>query len=187
MGLSGSLFCRYCGSHDIINVKITTNAGSTKTFEPNIDLAGLGASVSMGSISRKKDVMITYPTKLCRKCLNIHVADPSLATKPVTVKSSLSQTSIVIPFTLSLHLKTLEYEPQDITTLVANIREKLDRIYLKKYSKSGINPCKKGRMGYKLKLMLKRRIKILCWVIIDAVGNEIVYRLCYGGGKVQCP
>jgi hypothetical protein len=78
------------------------------------------------------------------------------------------------------------YECEGISQLITQNIDKLNKIQ-KEWSTTGQVPCKRGHVGYKIKLQLKNKVKIMCWVIMDIVEETLVYRLAYGGAKINCP
>lgn len=179
----GELFCKYCGSDRITDVKVTNHLSRTKMLEPSVGFSEI--KLSLGSLSKKNVQDYTYDSTLCQTCINIHVIDQSDIVHPFEIQSSNNQTSIIIPYTLQVQLKNLQYQEDEIIKLIHGVRIKLDKIH-KRWSKRGHNPCKRGNMGYKLSLKLKRGTKINPYVIVDRIQDRIVFRLCYGGGKVDC-
>jgi len=176
--------CKFCGSKDITDVRISYHKTKTKKFEPKLGIEKISAS--LGSLQSKKDSEYTMISKYCKTCLNIHVSESSTQSKPIELFSYSTSKKIVIPYTLAGHLKSVSYQTSDLQKLAYNLSKKLDKMY-KGWLKKGLNPCKCNRMGYKIKLKLKQGTVIMCWVIIDMIENKVVYRLSYGGGNVTCP
>jgi hypothetical protein len=178
----GSLFCKYCGSHEVADAQWTDQHTKRRGIQQKLKIADMDLS---GSLGKDTSSSLSYTTKFCKKCYNIHVADSSTIYSPVLIDSSPA-VIFVVPYTLAVLLKTNQYTEEEILQLASDNREKLNRIQ-KKWSKKGQVPCKYGRMGYKIKLKLKSDIKIMCWIIVDTIRGRFAYRMSYGGAKVDCP
>jgi len=178
-------FCKYCGSNRITDVKVTNHLSRTKMFEPSAGMHDV--KLSLGSLSKKKGQDYTFDSTLCHTCNHIHVVDQLGMSMPVEIQQSNNPISVIVPYTVQVQLKTLEYEEDEIIRLIHSQRKKLGKIHKRWSKRGGHNPCKRGNMGYKISLKLKRGTPIPCYVIVDRIQDRTVFRLCYGGGKTECP
>jgi hypothetical protein len=174
-------YCKYCGSIDTVGASLTDHHGKTSGINPSVKIGELGIGASIG---RENNRSISYLTRFCKKCYNVNVNDLVSTYRPIIITTS--SLPVVIPYTLSIALKTNGYDDQEILQLVTDNSSKMDRIQ-KKWLPKGQIPCKWGRVGYKIKLELKNKVKIICWVIIDTIESSLAYRLAYGGAKIRCP
>lgn len=154
-------------------------------FEPSAGVHDV--TLSLGSLSKKKGYDYTFDSKMCHTCNHIHVVDQVEISTPVEIRRSDNPISVIIPHTLQVQLKTLEYEEEEIIRLIHGQQKKLDKIHKRWSKKGGHNPCKRGNMGYKISLKLKRGTPVTCHVMVDRIQERTVFRLCYGGGKIECP
>ena len=178
------LYCKFCGSSNLTNIRVNIKQTRTKEFKPQVSYEK--ASASAGSIGRKKVATLSYISKFCKLCRNIDAADPSEVTIPIEAYSSELKKTIIIPHILATHLKTIEYEPEEMVKLISKIKEKLETFY-NKWSITGVNPCGDEHVGKKIEVRLKHGVEIMCWVIVDSLKDKAVLRLSYGGGKITCP
>jgi len=164
-----------------VNAQSTDQHAKRRGFTADVKIADIGLSVSLG---KDKGSSLSYQTRFCKKCYNIHVVDSSTIYDPILISSS--GVMFVIPYTLAVLLKTNCYREKDILQFVSDNAEMLKRIQ-NKWSKKGEVPCKRGRVGYKMKLKLKNDLKIMCWIIVDTIRDKLARRMAYGGAKVNCP
>lgn len=173
-----SVPCKYCSSDEVVNAQSTDQHAKRRSFTADVKIVDIGLSVSLG---KDKGSSLSYQTRFCKKCYNIHVADSSTIYDPILIGAMF-----VIPYALAVLLKTNCYTEKDILQFVLDNAEMLKRIQ-NKWSKKGEVPCRHGRVGYKMKLKLKNDLKIMCWIIVDTIRDKLAYRMAYGGAKVNCP
>lgn len=177
-----SNFCKFCGSTNLEPIK---NAIST-TKEKNVKLeVPYIKSPLEFSASWKKGSEINYDTLFCVTCRNLDVANSLNPTRPLIIPPNDSNTYTVIPYLLCTHLMN-NYDDAKIMDMIGSINNNLKKIY-SKWSQSGVNPCKCDHIGKKIKICLKFRMSITCWVIVDSIQGKIYLRLSYGGNKITCP
>lgn len=140
----------------------------------------------MGSVSRHNREEYSFDSNQCQTCLNTNVINNTVDTDPIEVCSSGNNPAVIIPHLLGAALSSYKYTILDIYSLIVAIKNRLVRI-LTKWSKNGVNPCNKNKLGYKTILPLKNGFKLDCWVIVDQITTHLAYRLVYGGNKIQCP
>jgi hypothetical protein len=180
-------YCKYCGSNEVTDAQITKEYSKSKAFQPEGKI-GFGAFSAGGSLSlgNREGSTFSYAAKYCNKCYNSDlntILDPF---KPLKVNCLSCQLPVIIPYSLSTQLKTHQYSGEEIIKLILYSEEKFEKIY-KKWSRKGTNRCRRGRLGYEARMFLKQNIEITCWIIMDYLDNELVFRLIYGGGKIHCP
>lgn len=175
-------FCMFCGSIDIVNVKVSEDAEKSKGVNPNLSVGGHG--ISIGHFETAKGSSVSFDSKRCRKCLNVNVIDSTNPSEPMII--DMQSYEIVIPFSLFNVLDLIQIKSvKDILNLINNYIIDITK-HSKNYFKKGINPCRKNRVGYKLKIEINA-YTIFCWVIVDIVDNKLIYRLSYGGLNIRCP
>jgi len=164
-----------------------------KTLEPEISLSGLGAAIGIaglslkgGHITKKKSRELIFETSYCKTCRNIDASISSKESHHLEMQSNSRTELVIIPHGLSVFLKDINFHHEELALRIQDLKTSLDGIY-RKWQKVGSNPCKCNKVGRKLMFELKKGIIITCWIIIDSIGNKIVFRLSYGGGNVQCP
>ena len=178
--LGNSVYCKVCGSCELIPATIHQEHGSGKTLKPSVGVSGVSASLGFAGIAKR--LSIAYNTILCELCRNT-TNDTSSSTKPLKVTMSDYDKIVVVPYMLAIQLLAL-YDQYEITRIIRQHRVCFERIF-KNWIKTGNNVCKESRVGKKISIRM-RNITLDCWVIIDC--SDVCYiRLAYGGGKIQCP
>ena len=177
-------YCKFCGSDDLQNIRSTAKKSTIKEFKPEVKYEKVG--VSLGSINWKNEMGFSYITKFCKLCRNLDVLSHSRKTQPMLAYSSDTNRTIVIPYVLENHFKTVNYQYEEIISLLKKIKSKLEYAY-NKWSITGNNPCTCDQVGKELIMRLKHGIEINCRVIVDSNNDKSVLRLSYGGGKITCP
>ena len=176
--------CRFCGSSNLTDaIKIWKK---TNTNQLKLELSYELIKVSAGSITRKKEFEIGYPTTLCNLCRNTDAINEINPSPPLEAYNSDFRKWVVIPNILSTHLKSVKYDEGEMLKLLSCIRNCLEKIY-NKWSVDGLNPCKSEHMGKKITIPLKHGVGIMCWVIVESIKNKTYLRLSYGGNKITCP
>jgi len=180
-------YCKHCGGADIKNGTQTNEMSVEKLFKPeaHVGVGPITAGGAVGSISKSDKVEYNFDTNQCQICLNTDVINPSINTKPLELCPSGNKPIVVIPHLLSAELSYHKYDVQDIYNLIVRIKIRLAQIHTK-WEKTGTNPCKKNRLGYKTTLPLKDNTKLNCWVIVDQIKTKLAYRLVFGGRDVPC-
>lgn len=181
-----SHYCRFCGSTDTTNVVITNTITDSKVLAPSINVAAdLGTSMKLeiGSYGITKSSKTHYPDTYCKLCRNINVNDNNTPKKITTNKDDLF---VVIPFVLDQQLEINHYKSDDIIDLIRSITKTLEKIYHEWFKSGGGNICKNGKVGKTIKIKLHSKLKISCNVIVDTLYKKVIFRLCYGGRKVNC-
>ncbi|WP_316505573.1 hypothetical protein [Nitrosopumilus sp.] len=166
------------------NIKSTAKKSTTKEFKPEVKYEQVGAS--LGSVNWKNETGFSYITKFCKLCRNFDVLSRSRKTQPMSAYSSETKRTIVIPYILENHFKTIDYQYDEIISFLKKIKTKLDYAY-NKWSISGHNPCTCEQVGKELTVKLKHGVEIKCRVIVDSNNDKSILRLSYGGGKITCP
>ena len=177
-------YCKFCGSTDLQNIRSTAKKSTIKELKPEVKYEKISAS--LGSINWKNETGFSYITKFCKLCRNLDVLAHSRKTQPMLAYSSETDRTIVIPYMLENHFKTIGYQYVEIIYFLKKIKTKLEYAY-NKWSITGHNPCTCDYVGRKLVVNLKHGIEIYCRVIIDSYNDKSVLRLSYGGGKITCP
>jgi len=177
-------YCKFCGSPNLTNIRLDIKQTKTKEFKPEITYHNVG--VTAGSIKRKTGSTMRYISKFCKLCRNLEATELKNPTPPLEAYASDLKKTIIIPYTLATHLNAVEYEPDEIISLISKIKSKLNTIY-NRWSITGVNPCKDEHVGKKLEIKLKHGVEIICWVIMDSFKDKVLIRLSYGGGKITCP
>lgn len=180
-------YCKFCGSADIIEVQVDESTQKNRIIHPELKIGIAPLSFEGRAISwgREKNKSVSYGTYHCRTCYNINVKH-DLNYVPL-ILSTLSQQKkkiVIFPYSLFIVLKHDDYKENDIQALLKDeILDNLEKIY-KKWKEKGQNPCKKGRLGYKLKI---KQICIECYVIITYFKDDLCFRFIYGGNEIECP
>ena len=178
--LGSNVYCKVCGSCEMVPATIRQDQGSGKTFKPSVGMAGIGAS--LGSVDATTNISMTYNTVLCQICRNT-TNDLSSRTNPLKISMSDYDKIVVVPYMLAIQLLAL-YDEHEITLIIRQHRVCFERIF-RKWAKTGNNICKKSHVGKKISIKT-RKITLDCWLIID-YSDVCHIRLAYGGGKIQCP
>lgn len=176
-------YCRFCGSEDLKDIQVNIKNTTTNQFKPEVSYKQLG--ISGGSITKQKETGGKYISKFCLTCRNIDAVNIG-TTRPLEAYSSRIDKIIIIPSTLTTHLSSICYEPDEISTLIKKISKCLLKIH-NSWSIQGNNPCKEDRVGRKISFQLKHGVEVTCWVIVETIKNKIYLRLTYGGNKITCP
>ena len=180
-------YCRFCGSSKI-KMKVDVNSGLTidKVIDPEINIpeeTGIPVKFRVGKYGKMKSKEFHFRDTYCKTCKNINVVDIG---NPKEVTSNRNKAAIVIPTILNEQLEINDYQPDEIIQLITSITKKLEKIYKKWSEDGGNNPCQGNKVGRKIKIQLHSGWKIPCNVIVETICRKIVFRLCYGGGNVNC-
>ena len=161
---------------------------SQKIFSPegHIGVGPVAVGGSIGSISKSDTREYSFSSNQCQTCLNVNVINTTISTKPLELCPSGNAPIVIIPHLLSAELTSHEYTTYDVYDLIVKIKRRLVQIHTK-WSRNGINPCKKNRLGYKTTLPLKDGFKLNCWVLVDQITTKLAYRLVFGGRMIPCP
>ena len=176
-------YCKFCGSNDLQNIKSTAKKSTVKEFKPEVKYEKVGAS--LGSVNWKNESGFSYITKFCKLYRNFDVLAHSRKTQPMSAYSSETNRTIVIPYVLETHFKTIDFKYDEILSFLKKIKTKLEYAY-NKWSITGSNPCTCDQIGRELSVMLKHGVEINCRVIVDYNNDKSGLRLSYGGGKITC-
>jgi hypothetical protein len=182
-------FCKFCGSQEIRYVKSNSGLTVDKMIDPQVGIvdpnSGMNFNVKIFSWTKGKKKELLVKTNQCRVCRNIDVVDNTVSNHPITLISSAHNTGVVIPFILERLFHNNQYTEREIAVLVNELRDRLGSIY-KSWTKKGINPCRGNHVGKKIKIALTNGMMTWCWVIVDTLDRDIVFRLTYGGRDIEC-
>jgi hypothetical protein len=159
---------------------MSTSTSKKRGLNPEVKVLGTGGSI--GSLESTQGRTLESTRKQCLSCLNLYYTDRVL--KPIEIVKE--KDIIVIPQNLWVVFKRENYDSEEkIIEYIDKYHKKIIKIY-NRYKKEGRNECKCDRVGYKLKLSFSLISSIRCWVIVEISGSNILYRLCYGGRKIDC-
>ena len=82
-----------------MNAQSTDQHAKRRGFTADVKIADIGLSVSLG---KDKGSSLSYQTRFCKKCYNIHVVDSSTIYDPILISSS--GVMFVMPYTLAVLL-----------------------------------------------------------------------------------
>jgi len=181
------IHCKHCGASDIQSGTQTNEMSIEKLFKPegHVGIGPVSVGASVGSIGKTDTVEYNFTSNRCQTCLNTGVINDSVITKPLELCTTSNRPIVIIPHLLHAALLYHKYTITDVYNLVVRIKRRLT-IILNDWEKSGVNPCKKNRLGFKTILPLKDNTKLECWIIIDQIKKQLAYRLVFGGKNVQC-
>ena len=180
-------YCRYCGGTSIVFGVQINEMSKEKLFKPevHVDIGGVSVGGSIVSNAESDRMEHHFPSNQCQICLNTYAINICTETKPLELCPSGNLPVVIIPHLLHIVLHSHKYDIVGIYNLIVMTKNKLRRIHTK-WSKNGINPCVKNKLGYKTTLLLKNGVKLDCWVIIDSIRQKLAYRLVFGGRDVSC-
>ncbi len=175
--------CRYCGDNNFRratyrgrDVPPATTVGAT---------APSGAGVSVGR-KPQSSRSLSFPTLFCDTCREINAfcrETPRLA----TCTAYGYKLGVVIPREVTSLLESVNARKEDLQRLVWDVVIRAKRP-LRKFLKSGTNPCKKGHAGFPVSIVLcKTKIKVHLIIALGTPKSPVItIRIAYGGGRAVC-
>jgi hypothetical protein len=183
-------FCKCCGSEDITDYIYESRIKQGLSIDPTVDLGAMDISdqssivpFRVNSLLHYDDTEETagkYATRICKICGNINIS-----TANVPLRVAIDEHEIVLmPYMLYFVLRMKRYEDTRVEEIILGlwIRE-LRRIKDRWIRNHGVNPCCDGRRGFKTTLRLDGGLRLELWVLLDTDGDDLIYRLNYGGLK----
>ena len=91
---------------------------------------------------------------------------------------------VLLPENLLSLFKTMKMNSEEISSSIEGVSRRLKQI-LNRFEKTGINPCKNGKYGYRAKLPIRGN-KVEVYVLVENNGAVRYARIVYGGGRSFC-
>ncbi|EQB71434.1 MAG: hypothetical protein AMDU1_APLC00027G0009 [Thermoplasmatales archaeon A-plasma] len=91
---------------------------------------------------------------------------------------------VIMPESLLRLFGSIGFRDNDIESAVRSIARRLMQI-VKKFDKTGVNPCKNGNIGQKAKMTVGGT-KVDIYVLVENNGNGKYARIIYGGSWSYC-
>jgi hypothetical protein len=144
-------------------------------------LAGTGGGYSGKHSNSNK---VTLETELCMTC-KITEAKGTVEPGRVSITDNNGYNiEVILPESLLRYFSSIRFKDRDIKVSVMSIAKKLKSI-IKKFERTGINPCKKGKIGWKTKMDVGI-IKIDIYVLVENEVTGKYARIIYGGRWSYC-
>ena len=178
-GKSGS-YCIYCGFPNVKKINLEKQEWDTPR-SLTAQIAGSGVSSSGGHSNSNKVSLSTY---FCMRC---KMTEARGTIKPGTIELTDINgynLEVIIPESLLRFFGSIGLQETDIEIAIRSIARRLNQI-IKKFVKTGINPCKKGKIGLKAKMTVGNT-KVDVYVLVDNNSTGKYVRIVYGGGWSYC-
>lgn len=174
------LYCIYCGSPNIRRISMEKKEGENPR-SLTAHFVGTGGGYSG---KRTTSNTVTLDTDFCMKCKMTEAKGAVEPGRAWITDSNGYNLEIILPESLLRYFSSIRLEDRDIEMSVKSIAKKLKQI-INKFERTGINPCKKGKIGWKTKMDVGI-IKIDVYVLVENDVTGRYARIIYGGGRSYC-
>lgn len=144
-------------------------------------IAGTGAGSSGGHSNSTSISLETYFCKKCKMTEAYGTVEPGAT--GLTYNNGY-HLEVILPESLLRFFGSFGFQDNDIVSAVGSIARRLMQI-VKKFEKTGINPCKKGKIGQKARMTV-RGTKVDVYVLVENNRNGKGARIIYGGSWSYC-
>lgn len=182
MGSNGRYrsYCIYCGFPNVKKINLEKQEGDTPR-SLTAQIAGTGVNSSGGHSNSNTVSLSTY------FCTNCKMTEAKGTIKPGTIELVDKNgyfLELILPESLLTLFSSIRLQKTDIERAVRSILRRLSQI-IKKFEKTGINPCKKGKIGLRAK-MTAGNIRVEVYVLVENNSKGKCIRIVYGGGWSYC-
>ena len=174
------LYCLYCGSPNIEEINMEKKEWDTPR-SLTAKVAGTGGGFAGGHSNSSTLFWSTY------FCMNCKMTDAKATVEPGTVEltdNNGHHLEVILPESLLRLFSSIDLHENDIELAIRSIMRRLNQI-IKKFEKTGVNPCKKGKIGLKAK-MTAGNTKVDVYVLVENNSGGRYARIVYGGGWSYC-
>ncbi len=181
--MGNEFFCIYCGSQEVKKIVMEKKEGNGPR---TITLRMFGVEAGLTGKHFDSNAFIVPETYFCSRC-NMIMTSVERIMEPGIVEltdESGHNIKIILPESLLIYFVSFKLQENEIKNAVSSIYKRLMQI-LKKFDKTGTNPCKNGKIGSKAK-MLVRKTKVNVYVLVENNRAGKSARIIYGGGWSYC-
>ena len=179
-GASGTLYCIFCGSSEVEEI-LLQKGSSQSPRSLSAQVVGNGGSYT-GSHGSSSSIL--FHTHLCKKCKKTEAKG---SMPPATVRltdSSGYHLNVLLPENLLIFFGTIRMEKREIESSIQGVQKRLRQISTK-FERTGLNPCKNGKHGYKAKMPVRGN-EVEVYVLVENKGTGRYARIVYDGGRSFC-
>ncbi len=174
------IYCKYCGSSELVGIVLHKDSSkSPKVMGVTTAVLGVSYRGSHGSINS-----LEYPTHYCKRCRKTEAKGSIGPSTAQLFDNNGIIISLMLPETLLALFSSLQMKAKDIEISIQGLQRRLKQI-IKKFERTGKNPCKNGKIGYKARLkVLSSNVDIYVLVENSGIGKDA--RIVYDGGRSFC-
>jgi hypothetical protein len=173
------MYCKFCGSTEVKTIRETTTNNQGKSLRVSIVPNLVDEAISNHSTDQ-----IEYSNTYCDTCKKTSAAGNN-APFVIIIKVREIYFHFLLPYTLIELFRGFNINESRLKRMLENMTISIDRIF-RKYTRSGTNPCKRYKIGYKKVLNLNGQ-RIYVWILLSNLNNgRKLVRFVYGGGKSFC-
>ena len=177
---SGTIYCMYCGFSEIEEILLHKDS-SQSPRSLSAQVAGTGSSYTGTHGSRNS---IVFTTHLCKNCKKTEAKGTMSPANVWLTDNNGYHLDVLLPESLLRFFGSIRMEEDEISYSIQSIQRRLKQI-LNKFEKTGINPCKNGKHGYKAKLSVRGN-KVDVYVLVENKSTGRYARIVYDGGRSFC-
>lgn len=173
-------YCKYCGSSDLVGIVLHKDS-SMLPRAIGVTVSGIGGTYRGSHGSRNS---IDYPSYYCKKCRKTEAESSVSPSVAQLFDNNGNIINITLPEAILALFNSMQMKGKDIKNSIQGLERRLKQIF-KKYQRTGENPCKKGKIGYKARMKVPS-CNVDIYVLVDnsGIGKEVSF--VYDGGRSFC-
>ena len=176
----GPSYCRYCGAVGF-TFKTYEATESSGSIAFNGQIAGTGGGITLGN---RNHVTTSYRTKECNTCRKIW-SQTEDKPEEASFRTSTRRGRFILPHNFKEGLLSLQVTKQQLQIVLDDLLRWVE-IDIIKFVRTGGNPCKHGKHGFKHNIIINSN-DIGVRLLIEIVNGEFLIRIVYGGVRSVCP
>ena len=177
---SETIYCIYCGFSEVAEILLHKDSSqSPRSLSAQVAGTGGGYTGTHGSRSS-----IVFPTHLCKKCKKTEAKGTLPPVNVWLTDNNGYHLDVLLPESLLRFFGSIRMEDKEISSSIQGVQRRLKQIF-NKFERTGINPCKNGKHGYKAKLPVRGN-KVDVYVLVENNGTGRYARIVYDGGRSFC-